>query len=337
MERDLNSSVVLPPRLIPTLVAGFNVVASHVYLILFPVLLDMFFWFGPLVRIKSLVQPAFEDTIRRMAEVYPADTLTLMEASKEVITQFLEHFNLLFTLRTFPVGIPSLMISIAPLNNPLGDLRVIEMANAGQTWMVIMVCLAVGLCLGCLFFSLVAKVVTDKKLAWNLKTYFSQLKNTFLLSLLLLGLTIFLSLPVILLISFLVSFLPSLGSILMLIVGVFLIWLLLPMIFGVHGIFMGQPDALKSLRNSMQLVRRFLPGTGLFLLVAVLLSQGLDMLWATPTSDNWMSLVGIFGHGFISTGVLAASFVYFFKGMEYMQEKIRRDSAKVELPVQNGN
>jgi len=100
-----------------------------------------------------------------MAEVYPADTLTLMETSKEVIIQFLEHFNLLFTLRTFPVGIPSLMISIAPLNNPVGDLRVVEMANASQTWMVIIICIAVGLCLGCLFFSLVAKVATNQKLA----------------------------------------------------------------------------------------------------------------------------------------------------------------------------
>jgi hypothetical protein len=153
----------------------------------------------------------------------------------------------------------------------------------------------------------------------------------------LLGLGIVLSLPTLLLMSFVVAFLPSLGSIPIMILGVFLVWLLLPMVFSVHGIFMGQTNPLKSLGNSMHLVKRYLPGTGLFFLVAILLSQGLDMLWTTPASNEWMSLVGILGHAFISSSVLAASFVYFFKGMEYMQERIRRDSAKMEMPAHTGN
>ena len=337
MERDLNTSAVTPPRLIPAFVAGFDAVANHIYLIAFPVLLDLLLWLGPLVRVKNLVQPVFEETVKQTAGLYPADTMALLEASKEAVLQFLEHFNLLFALRTIPVGIPSLMAGVAPLTNPLGSLQVVEMASTNQAWSVILACLFVGICLGCLFFSLIAKTVAGNKIAWDLNLFLLQLKNTFILTLVLAGFVLVLSLPTLLLMSFIVSFLPTLGSIPIMLLGVFLVWLLLPMVFSIHGIFVGQSNPLKSISASMHLVKRYLPTTGLFFLVAILLSQGLDMLWATPQPNEWISLVGVLGHGFISSGVLAASFVYYFKGMEYMKERMRRDSAKTDMPVFKGN
>lgn len=336
MEKDLNSSAVAPPRLIPAFVAGFNAIANHIYLIIFPVFLDLVLWLGPLIRVKNLVQPAIEDTIKQMSGIYPLDYMAMVEASKQSIIQFFEHFNLLFSLRTFPIGIPSLMVGIAPINNPLGDLSIIEMASMNQAWAVIISCLAIGLVFGCLFFSLVAKVVAGNKISWDLRLYLLQLKNALILMLVFFSLGFVLSIPVLLLMSLVVSILPSLGSLPIMVIGVILVWLLLPMVFAVHGIFMGQTSIWRSLVNSMHLVRRYLPGTGLFFLVAVLLSQGLDLLWSTPTPREWISLVGILGHAFISTGVLAASFVYFLKGMEYMQERIRRDSAKIEMPGRTG-
>lgn len=337
MRRDLNTNALTPPRLIPAFVAGFNAVANHIYLIAFPVLLDLLLWLGPLMRVKNLVQPVFEETVKQMSGLYPADTMALLEASKDTILLFFEHFNLFFTLRTLPVGVSSLMVGIAPLTNPLGNRQVMEMASSNQTWSVILGCLFVGICLGCLFFSLTARTVAGNKIAWDFNLFLLQLKNTIILTLVLFGFSAVLSLPALLLMSFIVSFLPSLGSIPIMLLGVFLVWLLLPMVFSVHGIFMGQINPLKSISTSMHLVKRYLPTTGLFFLVAILLSQGLDLLWATPQPNEWLSLVGIFGHGFISSGVLAASFVYYFKGMEYMQERMRRESAKTELPAFKGN
>lgn len=337
MDKDVNTIAVTPPRLIPAFVAGFNAVANHIYLIAFPVLLDLLLWLGPLIRVKNLVQPVFEETVRQMAGLYPADTLALLEASKETVLQFFEHFNLLFALRTIPIGIPSLMVGIAPLNNPLGNLQVVEMISTNQTWSVVLACLSIGICLGCLFFSLVAKTVAGNKIAWDFNLFLLQLKNTFILTLVLMGFGLVLSLPTLLLMSFIVSFLPSLGSIPIMLLGVFLVWLLLPMVFSVHGIFMGQSNPFKSISTSMHLVKRYLPTTGLFFLVAILLSQGLDMLWTTPQPNEWISLVGVLGHGFISSGVLAASFVYYFKGMEYMKERMRRESAKTDMPAFKGN
>ena len=337
MEKDLNSTAMTPPRIIPAFVAGFNAIANHIYLILFPVLLDVFLWFGPLVRVKNLVQPIFENTLKQMASVYPADTLALMQASKETIMQFFEQFNLLFILRTYPVGVPSLLVGTALLDNPLGTITVKELASSSDVMLVVIACLLVGIILGAVLFGLIARVVGSQKKPLSVNNLINQVKNTLVYFIMMVALGIGLALPSLCLMSAIIVFLPGLGSIPFMVMGVILVWVLLPLAFSSHGIFTGQPNTFSSIMTSIRLVRRYLPGTGLFFLIAILISQGLDMLWATPASIDWLSLVSILGHGFISCGVLAASFVYYSRGMEYMQEKIRRDLAKTEMPVRTGN
>jgi len=318
-------------------VAGFNAIANHIYLILFPVLLDVFLWFGPLVRIKNLVQPVFENTLQQMAGAYPAESVVMLQASKDAIIQFFEHFNLFFLLRTYPVGVPSLVVGIAPLTNPLGKISIKELLTNSQVELVVIASLLVGITLGAVLCSLIAHMVGSQKQPLNINNLVLQVKNAGVYSLMMFALVVILGIPTLLLMSAIIVFLPGLGSIPFLVLGVVMVWMLLPLAFSSHGIFSGQPNAFSSILTSIRLVRRYLPGTGLFFLLAVLISQGLDMLWATPASSDWLSLVGILGHGFISCGVLAASFVYYSKGMEYMQEKVRRDSAKIDMPARTGN
>jgi hypothetical protein len=49
----------------------------------------------------------------------------------------------------------------------------------------------------------------------------------------------------------------------------------------------------------------------LFLLAFVIINQGLNFLWNTPSQGSWLMLVGIGGHAFVSTALLASSFVYY--------------------------
>ena len=141
-----------------------------------------------------------------------------------------------------------------------------------------------------------------------------------------------LAIPSLCLVSSIISFLPGLGSLPLFILGVILVWLLLPLAFSPHGIFISQQSAWVSITTSIKLVRAYLPGTGLFFLIAIVVSQGLDMLWSTPATSDWLTAVGIFGHAFISSGVLAASFIYYAKGLEWMQEVNRQVALKQEKP-----
>jgi len=332
MENSANSRIISQPKLIPTFVAGFNAVANNIHLIVFPILIDLLFWLGPLVRVRELFGPSFEQSLQEMAKVYPAETVSLLEASKDAILQFFTHFNVLFALRSYPVGIPSLMVGIAPLNNPLGNLAVLEIGSLPLAFGLLFSSLILGVICGGLFFGFIARVAIPKKEKFSYGQMLNEMKNGLVYFVLVALMATGILLPSICLISTFSMYLPTLGTIPYFVLGLILVWLLMPFAFSAHGIFARQMTPVQSIRTSFQLVRKYLPGTGLFLLMAILMSQGLDMLWSTPTPDNWLTLVGIVGHAFISSGLIAASFIYYSKGMEFMQEMVRRETAKKDMP-----
>jgi hypothetical protein len=81
------------------------------------------------------------------------------------------------------------------------------------------------------------------------------------------------------------------------------------------------------------MARFTLPTSGLFVLSIFLLSTGLNYLWSVPTDDSWMLLVGIAGHAFITTALLAASFVYYRDVNVWLQTVFERLQHK-QMPAQ---
>jgi hypothetical protein len=314
---------IRPPRLIPSLVEGFNSIASQIHLILFPVAVDLLLWFGPLVRIKNLVMPVITQAAELSGSAYGTQGNEIIKNSNQVWSAFLEVFNLLFSLRTYPIGIPSLMVSQGALSNPLGGLRIIEIGSIDSAVMIVLVLSLAGVIFGSLYFALVAHALNKESGRFN---YFSLARFTgqsLLLSLALIAAIIVLGFPVICLISSIALFLPALGTIPFLVLGVGMVWVLLPFVFSPHGIFMRGLKAGQSIVSSARLVRSLMAGTGMFFITVILLGYGLDFLWSTPGTESWMMLVGIFGHGFISSGLLAASFVYYRDGVKWLEENLR--------------
>ena len=54
-----------------------------------------------------------------------------------------------------------------------------------------------------------------------------------------------------------------------------------------------------------------MPGVvGLFTLILII-SWGLGFVWNIPEADTWLLLAGIAGHAFVTTGLIAATFVFY--------------------------
>ena len=119
----------------------------------------------------------------------------------------------------------------------------------------------------------------------------------------------------------------GLGRLSLLLLGGLLVWLLLPLVFSGHGIFIAGQSMWPSLRSGARLTRLTLPSTGLFLLVALLISQGLDTLWRAPGETSWLMAIGVAGHAFVTTGLLAASFVYYQDANRWVQQMFERMQA----------
>jgi hypothetical protein len=62
------------------------------------------------------------------------------------------------------------------------------------------------------------------------------------------------------------------------------------------------------------------------------MSYGLNFLWNIPPSGSWMTLVGIAGHAFVTTALLAASFVYYRDMQVWLQTVFEK--LKESMPTQ---
>ena len=125
----------------------------------------------------------------------------------------------------------------------------------------------------------------------------------------------------------------SIGQVgLLFLLGV-LVWLGFPLIFTPHGIFAYHDNVLTALRKSIRLTRLTLPGTSLLFLVALVIGEGLNILWRIPAEDSWLTLVGIAGHAFITTGLLTATFVYYREADRWVQQMVE----KMSKPPANPN
>lgn len=308
-----------PPRMIPSIVEGFNAVAGHIYIILFPICLDLLLWLGPFVRVKKYFLPMMIEAARVSSAAYGEQAAGFVESTREIWSNLLDQFNFLLSLRTFPVGIPSLMMSYVNNTTPFGDTFAIELVSGDTILIWLLVFLVIGLFLGSVYFALTASATKGTGQPLNLDRILKQTWQSLFLTLILTIAVILFSLPVSCLLSSVLLVIPSLGTFPFIVIGMIAVWVTLPLVFSPHGIFSGDLKAAKSIVTSIHLVRSLMSATGLFIILLILLGYGLDALWATPETDSWMLLVGIVGHAFISTGLLAASFIYYDKGIKWLK------------------
>ena len=307
-------SLALPPspNLTTALRAGFDAITHHVVLILFPVALDLLLWLGPRLRLTQLIKSFVRQLVALYSLQDPGSAETL-RSGQEVWNLVAEQFNLLGALRAYPVGIPSLMVSRFPQQTPVGQPILWEIQSLGVVLLAWALITVVGLMAGTYYFVVVCQASLAGQVNWRqaLIRWPGAALQVFFLALLWAGLLVAASIPG----SFIFSLVAlggfSLGQCVVILFTGFLIWPMLPLLFSTHGIFVNQHNMIASLKSSVLLTQRTLPTTFLFLMIVLLLSKGLDLLWLAPPETSWMTLVGVAGHAFITTGLLASSFIYY--------------------------
>jgi len=310
-----------PPRLMASLLQGFDAITMHISLILFPLTFDLFLWLGPKFKLKGLFDQIIAWMIS-LPKTEAPETAEMLRVNQEGLSLLGGRLNLFAALRTYPIGIPSLMASRMPLATPKGLIASGWEAPSFLAALGGLLLLAlVGYLLGAIYFSAVADASVLKRVRWYsiLRGWPWASIQTILLTLVWIALIIVVSVPASCMISFASLTSPGLAKFLIFLYAGFLIWLLLPLFFSPHGIFVHQMNAFTSLKRSVFLVRITLPSTGIFFIAAFVISQGLDLLWSVPGENSWLTLIGITGHAFVTTGLLAASFVYYKDADHWMQ------------------
>ena len=177
-------------------------------------------------------------------------------------------------------------------------------------WVLISI---LGLIGGALFFAIVSQAALYDGIDWGY-TFRRLPWTTFqvlLLALVWIGLLLVLSLPLSCLLSVMLASGMLFGRFAVLLYGGLLIWMLLPLVFSAHGIFVKDLNVWDAVRQSVKITRLTYSTTALLFLGILLISEGLDILWNVPPESSWFMLVSVLGHAFVTTGLLAATFIFY--------------------------
>lgn len=299
-----NPALPPPPGAIGALVGGFNAVTGNIAVILTPILFDTFLWLGPRLASSVFFAPMREILPQVQAQLPAGQVQPLVD----FFTEFANGFNLFSVLRTFPLGVFSLMSANLSLNSPLGLRPAFEIPNL-LIFLGLMLCLTVGGWLaGSWYFQTVAQAALGRE---KVAGIFRALFHSLMLAAFWAFVFLLANLPLVIF-FFLLSLLNSLlVSAILFIVILPLTWLGMAVFFSFHGIFAGRQNLFISVRNSLRMLRYGLPPLGWFSMLALVISQGLNLLWRIPPVNSWMAGIGIIGHAFVSTSLLAASFIYY--------------------------
>lgn len=313
-----------PPRLFPTLLKGFNTVAGKVYLILIPLLVDLFLWMGPKLRIYELFTPFMTELSTTMARIAPKEMLEAVEATTALYGEFLANYNLFTAIRTLPVGVPSLLARMSTLSAPLDLAGVLETPSFRAALGIFGGLVLLGFFLGTLYFDAVARKSFEEPSKFSWKKVFTAYSQSLLFFLIIIALLLMASAPIFIMISIFSLINAALAQFVLIMLLFLVMWMALPLFFSPHGIFSLGQKAVPSILVSIRMVRFFLPGTSMFIIFCILISEGFNMLWVLPGSDSWLLALGIAGHAFVVTGLLSASFLYYRQGLKWMQFNIQR-------------
>jgi hypothetical protein len=315
-----------PPGVIASLQAGFNVVSNRIVLIILPVLFNVYLWLGPRVSVGQWYSAILDNWITLLKRNgFPAQDMVIYTENAPILVDFMQKLNWLGWVRTLPIGIPALMLDIPnkfPVPTPLGIQNVVQLSSFAVVMGSILLLTFIGWLGGGLYFRIVAGAsLGEEEAGIGLVRAFSQ---TILLSILWGIGSVIIFLPLLIVISVLSAINPILAQVAFFIILFFMFWLVVPLFFTPHGIFVRKQNAILSIMSSLRMSRFTLPTSSMFVLSVFLLSRGLSYLWMIPASDSWMLLVGILGHAFISTTLLAASFVYYRDMNNWLQNVYER-------------
>jgi hypothetical protein len=318
---------------------GFEVIARHPELTLFPLVLDLFLWLGP----RLSIAPILQDIKALMSQLMLADVaMPDVGESYAIAVQILEElsqgFNLFSLLDPGPLlGVPVLMPNFLSSLRPIGNQPALEVASVLVLLLWLPVLAGVGLGLNAVYLRSVGRHViaeTDSSLpgpktVWTLWRQFIEF-----------GLVIF---AIVFSFSLALSFVGTLvgllsfalAGLLMTLASSILLFIGLHLLFTVPGIVLLQRRLFAAMKESLLLTRGDFLNVVFLLGLILVISRGLNVVWTLPKPDSWSTLVGLVGHAFVSTALTAAFFVFYQERLRYV-EAIRTLSGAKEAPVPSG-
>jgi hypothetical protein len=307
-----------PTGVIEALSAGYAAVNRQLWILLLPVLVDVFLWFGPHVSYSPLVDPTVTRATEWARQVAtgprrtprnPELAVTLDDTRQWVLTHT-DEVNVLSLVARGPIALPSL----ATVPSARGDLSFVTDWGSGVGLLVGI--LSLGLVLGGCFYSGLAGVSAGRlsaPIVVGPRTVRSVLRVLGLVATLI-GATLLLGAPLLLLLGSIALFSPFVAMVGLVLLAGAALFVVVHLFFALNAIFISNVGPLAAIQRSVAVVRTNLWPSATFVLLTWLILAGMGRVWDVVAS-NVQSPYGIglsiLGNAYIASGLIAASMIFY--------------------------
>ena len=306
--RESTSTRTPAPRaagVVDSLSAGFGVVNEQPWIILIPIVLDLFFLFGPRISVAPIVGEMVTrpDFVRAFGADVTAPTIT-----------FAEEANLLGLLSLGGVTLPTI---VPVMRVARGTFMFLE--SAGAAVMLGLGAILGGALLGCIYRAILAQQARDGDLSpWRIpgESVVAWYRLIALVVMLFVAGCV---------VIFPLAFLGAVASlatgaangIMMGIVVTLALAANLYLFFAPEAIFISRVGPIQAIRRSAAVVHAGVwSALALVALFSVIL-VGMAQIWiALATQASWGLALGIVGNAYIASGLVAASMLFYRERME---------------------
>lgn len=319
----MKSEKTSTPGVIDSITAGFQILAHAPWLILLPVLLDVALWLGPQLSVQPLMAPIAAAVQAPPGAPQTREYQDAVESSRQLLTDFGDHFNLLSLLANGLLGMPSLAGDIGLSSpSPASQTDRFDLSTFGSlvAWLVVLMILSV--IIAAFYLALIAQVV--RSTPWR----FSALARSFVAAAgrllaftLLLGLLLTLaSIPLALFAGALTLAGGATGALLAVSVVVFFgWWIRLGLTFIAPALVLDEVNLRHGVWRSVSLAARNLLSTMGLVIVVNLIGAGFGLVWQRLAGGSLGMVFSILGNAVLGTGLLMGVFIFY------------RDHTNVEL------
>jgi hypothetical protein len=326
--------------IIDSLSAGFNTVTKRIWLILVPVVLDVYLWLGPRLSIAPVVQ--------RLLPLFTAppgmgaDYQQMMIQNRELLQEMGQSVNLFSMLSTSVPGMPTLITGTTP---QAAFLHLAPVVWKGQSLWVYGVAVVVlwlsGLLIGSLYLAAVGHsvraddpVASDSAGGFLSRVWFVWGRVT-LLAVLVGMLIAVIALPLSLVLGLLALLNMNLALIgLTLLMGTAL-WIGFYLVFVIPAIVANRTGIRRAIWNSLNVVNRNFWATLGLVLLSLLINSGFSIIWQRMSTGSWLTFVAIAGNAYIGTGLVAATLVFYRSRYELWQQTLTSSPQGEVSPEKN--
>jgi hypothetical protein len=312
-----------PSGVIETLSAGYTAVNRQLWVLMLPILLDVFLWLGPHVSYSPLVGPVVTQAAEwtRQVALGPRrgpstpDLVGSLDDSRQWLIARTDETNGLNVLAWSPIALPS------PATLPSASDELAFVSGWFEGLALLGASAGLGLLLGGWFYAGLANAsagVRGGPLAAGRGTPRAVIDVLGLIGVLLVT-AFLLGIPVLLLIGFTALLSPPVAALGGVLVGLGVLFAAVHLFFAIDAIFISNAGPLTAIQRSVGVVRRHLRPSVALILLTWLILAGMAQVW--DVLDNTLQspfgvALGILGNAYIASGLIAAGMIFYTQRTE---------------------